>query len=139
MLFKIAFDATHVNTTFSERAEYLCEKAKHDVIYKKRLANTNAKNSTSVSPYSTLAQKWPAVRNHTTNKVRILVCKILQKDQAPDDMVQYICFNTKVPGDKPFTGVGRKGSCYKAILGTVGRIKAQYGHGEFDNILGGTK
>ena len=54
-------------------------------------------------------------------------------------MDQYICLNKKVPGEKPITGVGYKDSRYKAILGTVGRIKAQYGHGKFDNILGGMK
>ena len=54
-------------------------------------------------------------------------------------MAGYIFFDTKVPGYKPFTGVGRKDGRYKSILGTVGRIKAQYGHGEFDNLLRGTK
>ena len=52
-------------------------------------------------------------------------------------MAVYIFFDTKVPGDKTFTGVGRKDSCYKYILGTVGHIKDQYRHGEFDNIIGG--
>ena len=95
MLFKTVFDAMHVNTTFSERAEYLCEKARHNVIYKNRSANTNAKNSTSEYPYSTLAQKWPVVRNHMTNEVRILVCKLFLKDKAPADMARYIHLNTK--------------------------------------------
>ena len=54
-------------------------------------------------------------------------------------MAGYIFFDTKVPGDKTFTGVGRKDSCYKYILGTVGHIKDQYRHGEFDNIIGSMK
>ena len=80
MLLKTAVDATQVNTTLAERAKYLREKAKHDVIYKNRPANTNAKNSTMASRYSTLAQKWLAVGNHMTNKVRTLVCKLFQKN-----------------------------------------------------------
>ena len=78
MLFNIAFGATQTNTTFAERAEYVREKAKHNVIYKNRLANTNAKKNTLESPYYTLAQKWTAVGKHMTNEVRILVCKLLQ-------------------------------------------------------------
>ena len=54
-------------------------------------------------------------------------------------MSRYIRFNTKVPGEKPFTGVGRKDSRYKSILRTASRMKFQYGHGEFDNLLGGMK
>ena len=71
-----------------------------------------------------------------TNKFCILVCKLFQKDKALANMAGYIFFDTKVPGYKPFTGVGRKDGRYKSILGTVGRIKAQYGHGEFENLLG---
>ena len=86
MLFNKLFDATHTNTTFEERAGYLHERAKHDVIHKKWPANTNTKNSTPTSPYSTLVQKWPAIGKHITNKVHILICKLLQKDKEPADM-----------------------------------------------------
>ena len=86
MLFNKVFDATHTNTTFAERAGYLHERAKHDVIHKKWPANTNTKNSTPTSPYSTLVQKWPAVGKHMTNKVHILISKLLQKEKAPVDM-----------------------------------------------------